>query len=229
MTRGQPAPRLPAIAPVQALAAALVGATMMTALHAPRTGPRSAQPLHAALTSATAISAPLVPGRPAQPEAAATAAAVTAGAASRDSLPAARPRVYRVVEGDDLWDIAARFLGDPEDWHQIYQLNEGKPQPDGRALTDPGLIIPGWVLLLPEPAGAHAATPHPGTAHPARPGPGRPAAATSQPVPAAVAAGRAVAAALAGGPDPGTVLEPAARRPAPRTRAGSRCGCRPAP
>jgi DNA-binding SARP family transcriptional activator len=170
VTRGQPAPRLPAIAPVQALAAALVGATLMTALHAPRTGPRSAQPLHAALTSATVISAPLVPGRPAQPqEAAATAAAVTAGAVTRDSLPAARPRVYRVVEGDDLWDIAERFLGDPEDWHQIYQLNEGKPQSDGRSLTDPGLIQPGWVLLLPVPAGAHAATPHTGTAHPVRP------------------------------------------------------------
>ena len=167
MTRGQPAPRLPAIAPVQALAAALVGATMMTALHAPRAGPRSAQPLHAALTSATVISAPLVPGRPAQPEAA--AAAVTAGAVTRDSLPAARPRVYRVVEGDDLWDIAERFLGDPEDWHQIYQLNEGKPQPDGRALTDPGLIQPGWVLLIPGPAGHGTATRPAEPARPARP------------------------------------------------------------
>ena len=167
VTRGRPAPRLPAIAPVQALAAALVGATLMTALHAPRTGPRSPQPLHAALTSATAISAPLLPGRPAQPQAAATTSAGTAE--SRDSLPAARPRIYRVQEGDDLWDIAGRYLGDPEDWHQIYQLNEGKPQPDGRSLTDPGLIIPGWVLLLPEP-GADAPAPHPGTAHPARPG-----------------------------------------------------------
>ena len=49
VTRGQPAPRLPAIAPVQALAAALVGATMMTALHVPRAATRSAPPLHAAL------------------------------------------------------------------------------------------------------------------------------------------------------------------------------------
>ena len=53
VTRGQPAPRLPAIAPVQALAAALVGATMMTALHVPRAQTRSTPPLHAALTSAT--------------------------------------------------------------------------------------------------------------------------------------------------------------------------------
>jgi len=61
--RGRPAPRLPAIAPVQALAAALVGATMMTALHVPRAQTRSAPPLHAAIASATAVSAPLVPGR----------------------------------------------------------------------------------------------------------------------------------------------------------------------
>ena len=175
VTRGQPAPRLPAIAPVQALAAALVGATLMTALHAPRTGPRSAPPLHAALTSATTISAPLVPGHPAPAEAAAASPAASAG--GRESLPAARPKVYRVKEGDDLWDIARRFLGDPEDWHQIYQLNEGKPQPGGRSLTDPGLIIPGWVLLIPQPASGHPAGPHP---HPSAsraevPGGGRPA------------------------------------------------------
>ena len=70
VTRGQPAPRLPAIAPVQALAAALVGATMMTALHVPRAGTRSTPPLHDALTSATIVSAPLVPGHTAQPAAA---------------------------------------------------------------------------------------------------------------------------------------------------------------
>jgi DNA-binding SARP family transcriptional activator len=166
VTRGQPAPRLPAIAPAQALAAALIGATMMSVLHVPRAGARSAPPLHAALTSATAISAPLVPGRTAQ----LAAASETAGrAASGDSTAQVRPKVYRVREGDDLWDIAQRFLGDAEDWHEIYQLNAGKPQPDGRALTDPNLIIPGWVLLIPQPAGGHAAAPHPSPEHPARP------------------------------------------------------------
>ena len=179
VTRGQPAPRLPAIAPAQALAAALVGATMMTALHVPRAGTRSAPPLHAALTSATAVSAPLVPGRTAQP----AAATATAGrAASNVSTVAARPKVYRVREGDDLWDIAGRFLGDPEDWHQIYQLNEGRPQPGGRALTDPDLIIPGWVLLIPQPDGGHAA-PHPNPAHPARPRTGTPGVHSAAPSP----------------------------------------------
>jgi DNA-binding SARP family transcriptional activator len=169
--RGRPAPRLPAIAPVQALAAALVGATMMTALHVPRAQTRSAPPLHAAIASATAVSAPLVPGRTAQLDAASEPAA---RAASSDSAAPARPRVYRVQENDDLWDIAGRFLGDPEDWHQIYQLNEGKPQPDGRALTDPNLIIPGWVLLIPPPAGTHhAPAPHPGRPGTRNPGGGR--------------------------------------------------------
>jgi hypothetical protein len=91
VTRGQPAPRLPAIAPVQALAAALVGATMMTALHVPRAGTRSAPPLNAALTSATTVSAPLVPGHTAQ----LAAASETAGrAASAGSTAQARPKVY---------------------------------------------------------------------------------------------------------------------------------------
>jgi len=178
VTRGRPAPRLPAIAPVQALAAALVGATMMTALHVPRAGTRSAPPLHAALTSATTISAPLVPGHTAQ----LAAASATAGrAASGDSTAQARPRVYRVREDDDLWDIAGRFLGDPEEWHQIYQLNEGRPQPDGRALTDPNLIIPGWVLLIPQPAGAHAPAPHPGRPGTRTPGSGPSASPAPQP------------------------------------------------
>ena len=171
--RGQPAPRLPAIAPVQALAAALVGATMMTALHVPRAGTRSTPPLHAALTSATTVSAPVVPGHTAQ----LAAAAETAGrAASAGSTAQARPKVYRVQEDDDLWDIAQRFLGDPEKWHQIYQLNEGKPQPDGNALTDPNLILPGWVLLIPQPASGHAPAPHPG-----RPGTGTPGGRTPEP------------------------------------------------
>jgi DNA-binding SARP family transcriptional activator len=144
---------------------------MMTALHVPRAQTRSAPPLHAALTSATSISAPLVPGRTAQPAAASETAA---RAASDDSAAPARPRVYRVQEDDDLWDIAERFLGDPEDWHEIYQLNEGKPQPDGRALTDPNLIIPGWVLLIPQPATGHAPGPHPGRPGTRTPGGGRP-------------------------------------------------------
>jgi DNA-binding SARP family transcriptional activator len=177
VTRGQPAPRLPAIAPVQALAAALVGATMMTALHVPRAQTRSTPPLHAALTSATSISAPLVPGHPARQGTAVSGTAIRA--ASDDSHNrTARPKVYRVKEGDDLWAIAARFLGDPERWHEIYDLNAGRPQPDGLELTDPNYIQVGWVLLIPPEPGHAGATPGTSPHHARPPSPSR------QPAPA---------------------------------------------
>ncbi|HEY1703183.1 MAG TPA: LysM peptidoglycan-binding domain-containing protein, partial [Trebonia sp.] len=156
--RGQPAPRLPAIAPAQALAAALVGATLLTVLHASKPSPRGAQPLHAALTSATTISAPLLPGQPAHPATATATAADRAASSGNPNEP--RPRVYRVKDGDDLWAIARQYLGNGEDWHQIYQLNEGRPQADGRALTDPDEIYSGWVLLISQPGHAQAGTAH---------------------------------------------------------------------
>jgi hypothetical protein len=45
---GRPVPRMPAIAPVQALAAALAGTAVITALHLPRTAARAAHPPHPA-------------------------------------------------------------------------------------------------------------------------------------------------------------------------------------
>ena len=70
-------------------------------------------------------------------------------------------RTYVVQRGDTLWGIAERQLGDPLDWSEIYQLNEGRAQPDGRALTDPHWIYPGWTLVLPPTAlrlaGGHGA------------------------------------------------------------------------
>ena len=118
-------------------------------------------------------------------------ASLTAGPrpASRDSRPCARARsqphlqerpgtdgageqwAYRVAAGDSLWDIAQRYLGDPQRWREIFALNRGRSQPGGRSLTDPALIYPGWTLLLP-PASRRPAAPH-RTAGRARP-PGPP-------------------------------------------------------
>jgi len=59
---GRPVPRLPAMAPVQALAAALAGTAVITALHLPRTAARAAQPPHATLTATVTTAGPLLPG-----------------------------------------------------------------------------------------------------------------------------------------------------------------------
>ncbi len=56
---------------------------------------------------------------------------------------------YRVVPGDDLWSVAARFLGDGFRWQEIFELNRGRVMPDGRTFRDPNVINPGWVLELP--------------------------------------------------------------------------------
>ncbi len=53
---------------------------------------------------------------------------------------------------DTLWGIAERFLSDGLRYREIFTLNEGRVQPDGRTLTKPSLIHPGWVLLLPADA-----------------------------------------------------------------------------
>jgi nucleoid-associated protein YgaU len=68
--------------------------------------------------------------------------------------PAGSPATptWTVARHDTLWDIAERTLGDPLRWHDIYDLNEGRPQPDGATLRDPSLVRPGWTLRLPADA-----------------------------------------------------------------------------
>lgn len=53
---------------------------------------------------------------------------------------------------DCLWDIAERYLGEGRRYKEIYDLNHNKLQPDGRRLTNPDLIMPGWQVRLPADA-----------------------------------------------------------------------------
>ncbi|MGW6130790.1 LysM peptidoglycan-binding domain-containing protein [Cellulomonas sp. NPDC055163] len=71
------------------------------------------------------------------------------GTQTGGGFPAAAPTPYEVVPGDTLWDIAAMQLGDGAQYPAVFDMNAGVPQDDGRTLTDPDLIHPGWQLLLP--------------------------------------------------------------------------------
>ena len=187
--RGRPTPQLPGTRPVQALASALLGTTVLTAIM--QASPLAAMPAtltaHAAPAARTqpARSRPAAAAAPAQP-AGARPAATGHAAGSQHRTP--RVRIHRVVTGDNLWDIAGRYLGDGERWHEIFALNQGRPQPDGQELTDPDLIEPGWVLRLPPapparpaPAG-HAQAPRPARpAHPPAQAPAPPPARHARP------------------------------------------------
>jgi len=153
VARGIQAPRLSFAGPVQRSARALVAAVVLalTIQHSPRSAgalpPTPPTQAHAQFVADTHDPAARTPAAardahtPAEPELAVpSAAAVT------------------VSRGDSAWSIAETHLGDGMRWRELWDLNRGVPQPDGRAWTDPQIIRPGWQLRLPAPADIPQAT-----------------------------------------------------------------------
>ena len=66
-----------------------------------------------------------------------------------EEMGSASPDSVVVQAGDTLWDLAEVHLDSGERYPEIVDLNRGVTQPDGRALEDPDLILPGWRLDLP--------------------------------------------------------------------------------
>lgn len=59
---------------------------------------------------------------------------------------------YRVQPDDTLWGIAERFYGDGNAYPRLVAANVGKRMVDGLHFERTGVIQPGWVLTIPEPA-----------------------------------------------------------------------------
>jgi len=60
----------------------------------------------------------------------------------RPAESAPKPKTYKVVRGDCLWNIAKKHLGKGSRYTEIYNLNKDK-------INNPNLIYPGQVLTLP--------------------------------------------------------------------------------
>ncbi|MEU9744775.1 LysM peptidoglycan-binding domain-containing protein [Streptomyces niveus] len=62
---------------------------------------------------------------------------------------AAHDTEHTVRPGETLSSIAEDELGDADDYPAIAKANDHVRQPDGRTLTDPDMIYPGWQLKIP--------------------------------------------------------------------------------
>lgn len=74
------------------------------------------------------------------------------------STSTTEPATVVVRPGDTLSDIAHRELGDADRYPEIVAVNADRTQSDGARLSNPDLIRPGWVLVLPPAATAASQT-----------------------------------------------------------------------
>jgi hypothetical protein len=61
--------------------------------------------------------------------------------------PAAGQRIHTVVKGDTLWDLGAKYLGNPFAWPQIWELNKWVKDPHWIYPGDPILVEPGRAVV----------------------------------------------------------------------------------
>ncbi len=152
--RGGLAQPVPLGGPVQKLARALVGALLLAEVIS---GPAASAMAPAEHTGGE-VAASVVRDTPqAAPDAEQTKAERRAAHEITAQEHLVGHKVYTVAapkDGyhDNLWDIAERSLGDGRRYREIYELNKGLVQPDGRKLELARLIQPGWNLVVPEDA-----------------------------------------------------------------------------
>lgn len=149
----------------QRLARRLVAATLLLSgtamLAAPTHGGGHPTRIPGPGAAAPAVTAPAHPGpvtagaagggtvRPAGPF---DQRSVTPAGQSRQPTKYYEVRPHQGRNYDSLWGIAERYLGDGLRYREVFALNQGRVQPDGRSLEKPDLIHPGWTLYLPADA-----------------------------------------------------------------------------
>jgi hypothetical protein len=111
--------------------------------------PRPAFRATAAIVVALALAAPASPGIASTAEARTVGSSVSA---EPESVPFYVVQETFGGEQEFLFEIAQRFLGDGNRFNEIFELNKGRRQPDGGAMTTPTSLLPGWVLQLPPDA-----------------------------------------------------------------------------
>ena len=159
--RGLQAPRIAFAGPFQRSARTLVAGVLLMLSLLQSAGPSYASLPRAAAASAstaTPVSFGHEPPQPGHVIAITIAPGGTAADTSTPdgSAPPAIPQdtapVIEVERGDSPWSLAEAHLGDGLRWRELYEINRGLPQPDGRSWTNPELIVPGWQLRLPSAA-----------------------------------------------------------------------------
>ena len=98
--------------------------------------------------------APATAAEAAVPAFDAPAVSTAIGPAATTPTPATVPQgpAVTVRDGDTLWSLATRYLGDGARYPEIAELNRGVAQHDGTALDDDLWLTPGWRLVLPADA-----------------------------------------------------------------------------
>ncbi|HEU0089844.1 MAG TPA: BTAD domain-containing putative transcriptional regulator [Pseudonocardiaceae bacterium] len=162
--------RMPPVGPVHALAAFLVAAGVL-GLISPRAPAGSSLPI-----TPVAATAPITPAPALPPPPVAHALTEQPPAPPRDEPGIVIVRAPTHGIYDSLWRIAERQLGDGTRWPEIWELNKGQIQVDGRKFTNPNLIHPGWRLRCPDPPPAVESSPPSSGPHsaPAAPDPAPP-------------------------------------------------------